>query len=348
MARIGQQIQLSMEEEQELLTMSRSHKLEKRYVERAMIILHSAKGRTLDQIIELTGKSRPVVNKWRNRFRELRLEGLKDAPRSGKPKTITPEQKAMVIEKACTKPEGGYTNWSQDRIAKEVGISQSKVFQILRQADLKPHKIEYWCGKSKDPEFEQKMVNIIGLYMNPPENAIVICVDEKTQIQALDRTQPELPLRSGNPKRQTATYKRNGTVSLIAALSVHTGEITARTMKSNNAENFLKFLKSLDRKYRNKKLHVIADNLSIHKHKDVKQWLAGKRKITLHFTPTYSSWLNQVEIWFNILTKDVVKGGIWKSSEQLASQLMEYVKTYNDTRAKPFQWTYTGDPLRIS
>ena len=348
MARIGQQIQLSMEEEQELLTMSRSHKLEKRYVERAMIILHSAKGRTLDQIIELTGKSRPVVNKWRNRFRELRLEGLKDAPRSGKPKTITPEQKAMVIEKACTKPEGGYTNWSQDRIAKEVGISQSKVFQILRQADLKPHKIEYWCGKSKDPEFEQKMVNIIGLYMNPPENAIVICVDEKTQIQALDRTQPELPLRSGNPKRQTATYKRNGTVSLIAALSVHTGEITARTMKSNNAENFLKFLKSLDRKYRNKKLHVIADNLSIHKHKDVKQWLAGKRKITLHITPTYSSWLNQVEIWFNILTKDVVKGGIWKSSEQLASQLMEYVKTYNDTRAKPFQWTYTGDPLRIS
>ena len=348
MARIGQQIQLSMEEEQELLTMSRSHKLEKRYVERAMIILHSAKGRTLDQIIELTGKSRPVVNKWRNRFRELRLEGLKDAPRSGKPKTITPEQKAMVIEKACTKPEGGYTNWSQERIAKEVGISQSKVFQILRQADLKPHKIEYWCGKSKDPEFEQKMVNIIGLYMNPPENAIVICVDEKTQIQALDRTQPELPLRSGNPKRQTATYKRNGTVSLIAALSVHTGEITARTMKSNNAENFLKFLKSLDRKYRNKKLHVIADNLSIHKHKDVKQWLAGKRKITLHFTPTYSSWLNQVEIWFNILTKDVVKGGIWKSSEQLASQLMEYVKTYNDTRAKPFQWTYTGDPLRIS
>jgi len=199
MARIGQQIQLSMEEKQELLTMSRSHKLEKRYVERAMIILHSAEGKSFDQIIGLTGKSRPVVNKWRNRFRKFRLEGLKDAQRSGKPKTITPEQKALVIEKACTKPEGGYTNWSQERIAKEVGISQSRVFQILKQADLKPHKVEYWCGRSKDPEFEQKMVNIIGLYMSPPENAIVICVDEKTQIQALDRTQPELPLRSGNP-----------------------------------------------------------------------------------------------------------------------------------------------------
>jgi len=348
MGRIGRKIQLSMEEKQELLTMSRSHKLEKRYAERAMIILYSSDDKTLDQIIELTGKSRPVVNKWRNRFHKYRIEGLKDAYRSGKPKTITPEQKALVIEKACTKPEGGYTNWSQKRIAKEVGISQSKVFQILKKADLKPHKIEYWCGKSRDPEFEQKMINIVGLYMNPPENAMIICVDEKTQIQALDRTQPELSLRSGNPKRQTSTYKRNGTVSLIAALAVHTGEITAKTIEANNAENFLKFLKSLDRKYRNKKLHIIADNLSIHKHKDVKEWLAGKRKITMHFTPTYSSWLNQVEIWFNILTKDVVKGGIWQSSKQLVDQLMEYVKTYNATRAKPFKWTYTGEPLKIS
>lgn len=348
MARIGKPIQLTMEQREELLTMSRARKLEKRYVERAEIILYSDQGMQLDEIVKLSGLSRPVVNKWRQRFRKKGIAGLRDAERSGKPKTITPEQKALVIEKACTKPEGGYTNWSQERIAKEIGISQSKVFQILKRADLKPHKIEYWCGKPRDPEFEQKMINIVGLYLNPPENAIVICVDEKTQIQALDRTQPELPLRSGNPKRQTATYKRNGTVSLIAALAVHSGEVTAKTIKSNNAENFLKFLKGLDRKYRNKKLHVIADNLSIHKHKDVKEWLEGKRKIQLHFTPTYSSWLNQVEIWFNILTKDVVKGGIWQSSEQLADQLMEYVKTYNTTRAKPFKWTYTGEPLTIS
>ena len=207
----------------------------------------------------------------------------------------------MVIEKACTKPKGGYTNWSQARIAKEVGISQSKVFQILKQADLKPHKTAYakgipsdWCGRSKDPEFEEKMTHIVGLYLSPPENALVICVDEKTQIQALDRTQPELPLKSGKPSRQTTTCKHHGTVSLIAALAVHTGEVAAKTIKSNNAENFLSFLKSLDRKYRNKKLHIIADNLSVHKHKDVKRWLAGKRKIQLHFTPTYSSWLTDV------------------------------------------------------
>jgi len=348
MARIRKPIKLTVTEKEQLLTMSRSLKLEKRYVERAEIILLSEKGLPMNDIVEQTGLSKPVVNKWRQRFRQYGIEGLKDAPRSGKPRTITPEQHARVIDKACSKPEGGYTNWSQQRIADEVGISQSKVFQILKQADLKPHKIEYWCGKSKDPEFEEKMMKIVGLYMSPPENALVICVDEKTQIQALDRTQPELPLKAGNPKRQTATYKRNGTVSLIAALAVHSGEITAKTMESNNAENFLKFLKTLDRKYRNKKLHIIADNLSIHKHKDVKKWLAGKRKIHLHFTPTYSSWLNQVEIWFNILTKDVVKGGIWQSSGQLASQLMEYIETYNETRAKPFRWTYTGEALRVS
>ena len=254
----------------------------------------------------------------------------------------------MVVQKACEKPTGGYTNWSQERIAKQVGISQSKVHQILKQADLKPHKIDYWCGKSPDPEFESKMVNIVGLYMNPPENAIVLCVDEKTQIQALDRTQPVLPLKEKAPKRLTATYKRNGTVALIAALAVHSGEITAKTIKSNNADNFLVFLKKLDRTYRNKTLHIIVDNLSVHKNQKIKDWLSSKRKIKLHFTPTYFSWLNQVEIWFNMLTKDVLKGGVWKSVEQLSSQMLEYIDTYNQTRAKPFAWTYTGNVLTIN
>jgi putative transposase len=347
MARKSQPIEVTDEQLKELTVMSRSLKLESRYVMRSKVILLSLEGKTLDHIVKNTGLSRKIVNKWRQRFKEFGIVGLKDAQRPGKKPTISPEQKTMVIQKACSKPEGGYTNWSQSRIAKEIGISQSRVFQILKEADIKPHKIEYWCGKSPDPEFEAKMVNIVGLYMKPPENAIVLCVDEKTQIQALDRTQPELPLKAGNPKRLTATYKRNGTVSLIAALAVHTGEVTATTMKSNNAANFLSFLKRLDRSYRNRKLHIIADNLSVHKDKDVKNWLSHKRKVKLHFTPTYSSWLNQVEIWFNILTKDVVKGGVWQSSSQLADQLMEYVDTYNKTRAKPFEWTYTGKPLKI-
>ena len=347
MARKSKEIPITREQKQELLIWGRSQKLDYRYVLRSKIILASLEGKTVEDIMDETNSSRRTVIKWRDRFRNKGIDGLKDLPRPGKAPIYSPEKKVEVIQKACSKPEGGYTNWSQQRIANEVGMSRSHVNRILMEADLKPHKTEYWCGKSEDPEFKEKMTNIVGLYMDPPENAIIICVDEKTQMQALDRTQPELPLRPGNPKRQTATYKRNGTVSLIAALAVHSGEITAKTMKSNNAENFLSFLKKLDRKYTNKKLHIIADNLSVHKHKDVKEWLSRKRKITLHFTPTYSSWLNQVEIWFNILTKDVIKGGIWISSNQLADQLMEYIKTYNDTRAKPFQWTYTGKPLKI-
>jgi putative transposase len=346
MARISKPIEATAEQMSELLSMKRSLKLEKRYSDRAKIILLSIEGLSLDAIEEETGLSRRVVNKWRNRFRGAGVGGLRDSPRSGKPTTISAEKKAMVIQKACEKPKGGYTNWSQARIAKEVGVSQGTVNQILKKADLKPHKTEYWCGKSPDPEFESKMVNIVGLYMNPPENAIVLCVDEKTQMQALDRTQPELPLKAGLPKRQTVTYKRNGTVALIAALAVHTGEITGKTIASNNAENFLKFLKKLDRTYRNKTLHIIVDNLAIHKNKVVKEWLSKKRKIKLHFTPTYASWLNQIEIWFNILSKDVVKGGIWKSTKQMADQIIEYIKTYNVTRAKPFEWTYTGNPLK--
>lgn len=348
MARIAQPFNATAEQQQELLVMSRSLKIEKRYSQRARIILLSLEGKNIEAIIEATSMSRPVVNKWRQRFRRQGMEGLKDAPRSGKPSVITAKQKAMVVHKACEKPPGGYTNWSQERIAQQVGISQSKVHQILKQADLKPHKTEYWCGKSPDPEFESKMVNIVGLYMNPPENAIVLCVDEKTQIQALDRTQPVLPLKEKAPKRLTATYKRNGTIALIAALAVHSGEITARTMKSNNADNFLSFLKKLDRAYRHKSLHIIVDNLAVHKNQKVKDWLNRKRKIKLHFTPTYSSWLNQVEIWFNMLSKDVLRGGVWKSVEQLSSQMLEYIDTYNQTRAKPFAWTYTGNTLTIS
>jgi len=327
MARIAEPIIASLEQKHQLVTMSRSLKMENRYVQRSRVILLSLEGQSMDSIIQATQMSRPSINKWRQRFRSKGIDGLMDAPRSGKPSVISAGQKAIVIQKACEKPTGGYTNWSQQRIGKEVGISQSKVHQILKQADLKPHKIDYWCGKSPDPEFEAKMVNIVGLYMNPPENALVLCVDEKTQIQALDRTQPVLPLKEKAPKRLTATYKRNGTVSLIAALAVHSGEITAQTMGSNNVENFLGFLKKLDRAYRHKTLHIIVDNLAIHKNQKVKEWLQGKRKVKLHFTPTYSSWLNQVEMWFNILSKDVLKGGVWKSTQQLSDQMQKYIDT---------------------
>ena len=340
-----QNLTLSDSQLVELQTISRSSRAERRLVDRVNIILAWHEGLTYKETLEKLGVSEMVIRKWRGRFVQNGLDGLRDAPRSGKPPKFSAADKARVIKLATGKQKEGYTNISQRRIAKELGMSQSKVHQVLKKADLKPHRTEYWCGKSTDPEFESKMINIIGLYMNPPENAIVLCVDEKTQIQALDRTQPVLPLRAGQPKRLTATYKRNGTVGLIAALAVHKGTVTAKPIEKNNAENFLSFLKELYRKNPRKELHIITDNLSSHKHASVKKWVASKRRLHIHFTPTYSSWLNQIEIWFNILTKDVIKGGEWKSKKQLINQLMEYVRNYNLDRAAPFKWTYTGEPL---
>ena len=243
MARIGQQIDLSTDDLKTLKTVSRAHSADHRSVVRSKIILMLYEGHSYDSVKAELKVGREAIAKWKKRFIQFGIEGLQDTPRPGKPAIYKEADRARVIQKACSKPKGGYSNWSQRRIAKELGMSQSTVQGILKSHELKPHKVEYWCGKSTDPEFEEKMLNVVGLYMNPPENALVLSVDEKTQIQALDRSQPELPMREGNPKRLTATYKRNGTVSLIAALSVHDGEITANTMDKNNSENFLKFLK---------------------------------------------------------------------------------------------------------
>lgn len=334
---------LSSSSKSVLLSWSQGHSVEYRYVLRSRILLMLDEGLKYEEIQLRLGTSSGTISKWKRRYEKRGIEGLRDLPRSGKPPVYDEAMRARIVQKACDKPEGGYSNWSQDRIAKELGVSQSTVFRSLKKNVLKPHKVEYWCGKSPDPEFESKMLNIVGLYMNPPENALVLSVDEKTQMQALDRTQPELPMKSGLPRRQTATYKRHGTVSLIAALAVQSGEITANTMESNNSDNFLKFLKKLDRTYRHKHLHIIVDNLSVHKNKEVKHWLEKKkRKITMHFTPTYASWLNQIEIWFGIMTKDVLKNAVWKSKEHLNSQIMHYIKTYNATRAAPFSWQYDG------
>lgn len=342
MARKAAQLIISTNDLLELEVMSRSQKLDHRYVVRSNIILDLHAGKSYDEVERRNGVSRRVVAKWKSRFLSEGLSGLFDKKGRGRKAVYSEADRSRIVQKACEKPEGGYTNWSQRRIADELGVSQMTVQRTLKQHFIKPHKVDYWCGKSPDPEFEEKMLNVVGLYLHEDENALVLSVDEKTQIQALDRSQPELPLKSGLPKRHTTTYKRNGTVSLIAALAVHQGEITAETIDKNNHENFLKFLKKLYRKYPKKHLHIVLDNLNVHKHKKVKEWVKSKSRVSLHFTPTYSSWLNQIEIWFNILSKDVLKGGVWHSKQQLIDQILEYVKTYNETRAKPFEWTYSG------
>lgn len=338
-------IRLTEEEATTLKLWTAAGTTEQRMAKRARVILLSAEGCSLERVSAGSGLSQQNCSKWRKRFLRDRLEGLRDAPRSGRPRRIRPEEKVRVMALACQRPPDGSTRWTIRRLAKAVGLGKSTVHRILNEGALKPHKVTYWCGKSPDPEFEEKQAVILGLYLDPPANALVLSVDEKSHIQALDRTQPELPLRPGNPRRLTNTYKRHGTTSLLAALVVHEGEITGRCVDSHDHTSFLRFLKHLYRKYPHKHLHVIADNLSAHKHSEVTEWVNRRRRLSLHFTPTYASWLNQIEIWFSIFTRDVVKGGVWHSKQELIHQILYYINKYNEQRAHPFQWTYAGKLL---
>ena len=323
-----------------------SGKTEQRLAARARVVLAAAEGLPLREIAERTGLGYNSCLKWRQRFQKLGIGGLTDKPGRGRPETISQEQRLGVMALACTTPADGSTRWSVRKLAEATGFGVGTVHRILNAGDLKPHKVRHWCGKSPDPEFVAKQAAIIGLYMNQPENALVLSVDEKSQIQALDRTQPLLPMKPGAPKRMTATYKRHGTACLLAALSVHDGTIEGRCVKSTSHKEFLNFLKHIYRSTPGKQLHIIADNLSSHKHKAVMDWVSRRRRLTIHFTPTYSSWLNQIEIWFNIFTRDVVKGGIWRSKAALIKQILHYIKCYNEERAHPFRWTYEGKPLQ--
>jgi putative transposase len=313
MARKSVKFELTAEQESTLKMWVGSHKTEQRHSRRAQVILLSAQGLTLEEISARSGLNRTNCMKWRKRFAVEGLDGLKDKPRKGRPATITPWQRAQVIRLACERPSNGANAWSRRELARVTGLGSTTVHRILEGASLKPHKVHHWCGRSPDPEFEPKQTDIIGLYLNPPENALIFSLDEKSQIQALDRTQPELPLRPGNPKRHTATYTRHGTTCLLAALAVHEGTVEARCVDSNSR-------------------HVM-------------EWVSRRRRLTLHFTPTYASWLNQIEIWFHIFSHDVVKGGIWRSKKELVDQIMLYIKRYNRDRAHPFTWTYTGKVL---
>jgi transposase len=338
-------IELTPEEKQTLTMWSKAGTTEQRRAQRARAILASAQGLDLPEVVRQSGLSRQNCSKWRVRFVAKRLPGLQDRPRAGRSLTISPELRLKVTALACTTPQDGSNAWTLRKLERALGVSNATVYRILNAGHLKPSKVEYWCGKSPDPEFEAKQAAILGLYLDPPDNALVLAVDEKTGIQALDRTQPLLPMQPDRPRRQTATYTRYGTTCLLAALAVHQGEVEGRCVDRNTHQEFLAFLKHLYRKNPGKHLHIIIDNLATHKHQQVRDWAARRRRLSLHFTPTYASWLNQVEIWFNIFTRDVIRGGIWRSKKQLVDQILYYVKRYNEERAHPFKWTYTGKPL---
>ncbi len=312
---------------------------------RARIVLAAAGQLTNREIAELEGVSARTVTKWRNRFATKRLAGLLDEPRPGRPRTITDEQvERVIITTLESKPPDGSTHWSTRTMAQEAGVTQNAVVRIWHAYGLQPHRQETW-KLSKDPQFIEKVHDICGLYLNPPERAVVLAVDEKSQIQALDRTAPTLPMLPGTPERATHDYERNGTTSLYAALNIGAGEVIGSLHKRHRAIEFLKFLKTIDKTVpEHLDVHLVLDNASSHKTRTVRRWLAQHPRFVLHFTPTSSSWINLVERWFSELTTKLLRRGAHKSVRALNADILQWIENWNEN-PRPYVWTKTADQI---
>ena len=338
------EITLTDEERSVLQAWTRRRKTAQALALRARIVLAAAGQLTNQEIAALEGVSRPTVTKWRNRFADKRLEGLLDEPRPGRPRTITDEQvEAVVIKTLETKPKDA-THWSTRSMAREMGMTADAVMRIWHAFGLQPHRQENW-KLSKDPQFIEKVHDICGLYLNPPERAVVLCVDEKSQIQALDRTAPTLPMPPGTPERATHDYERHGTSSLYAALNLQSGEVTASLHQRHRAVEFLKFLKTIDAAVPSHlDVHLVLDNASSHKTPKVKRWLAAHPRFVLHFTPTSSSWINLVERWFAELTTKLLRRGAHRSVHALNADIRRWIDTWNEN-PRPYVWVKTAEQI---
>jgi transposase len=304
---------------------------------RARVVLLMADAVAGTEVARMTGYTVVQVSRLRRRFAEEGLAGLADKPRSGRPPSITARKRAQIVARTLKPPGHGLTHWSARELAAEVGVSHSTVHRIWQAHDLQPHRIETFKF-STDPDAEEKIHDVVGLYLNPPTNAVVLSIDEKTQIQALNRTQPLLPLRPGLPARQTHDYKRNGLTSLYAALEVTSGAVVGACSDRHTGADFLRFLKVLSRRYRRRDLHVILDNSSTHKTPAVQAWLAAHPRVHFHFTPTGASWLNMVEAWFSILTRKSVRRGSFDTVHALVKHIQQYIAHWNENPT-PFVWT---------
>jgi transposase len=338
--------QLTETERDELTRWSRSRTLAARDVFVASLILALADGKSYTQIEAELNTSRPTIARWKARFEKNGMAGLEAQHRGSKPRSVTPAVQAKVLRKTMQPPGDGSTHWSCRKLATTLGLGKSTVHRIWSQARVKPHRLERYMA-SDDPQFEQKAADIIALYMDPPQHAAVFCIDEKTAIQALDRLDPVLPLSPGRAEKHGFEYHRHGTLSLYAALDVKTGQVHGKTARRHTSEDFLAFLSDLVRRTPGSKpVHIILDNLSAHKTKTVTAFLDQNPRVRFHFTPTYSSWLNQVEIWFAKIQRDVIDRGVFTSVADLSRKLMKYIRLYGKS-AKPFRWTYTEVSRRI-
>ena len=338
-------ITLSEEEKNRLNKIAQSNRSEHRQVVRAKIVLLAAKGRQNIEIAEELGISRQNVARWRNRYNQNGLSGImKDAPRGGRPVALTPEKRDEIINIVLHEKPKNKTQWSVRTLAERTGASQYAVHKILRSCNIKPHQ----CRKfqvSTDPNFADKVRDVCGLYLNPPEHAVVLSVDEKTQIQALDRTQKCLPLGMGYSETMTHDYYRNGVTTLFAAINCADGHVYSKCRQKHTHKEWLSFLRHIDRNIdKNLDIHIICDNYATHKTAEVKEWLAKHKRFHVHFIPTHSSWLNVIERFFAKITHDRIRRGTFKSVKELERAIADYIAENNeDPRA--FQWIATAESI---
>jgi len=337
-------ITLTEEEREVLESYVRRRKTAQALATRARIILRCAEGGHDGVVSEDLGVCRSSVGRWRRRFVKLRLQGLFDEPRPGAPRTITDAQvERVVIETLESTPKGG-THWSTRDMAKHAGLSHSTIGRIWRAFGLQPHRSETF-QLSNDPLFVEKVRDIVGLYLDPPESAVVLCVDEKSQVQALNRSQPVLPMLPARPELQTHTYVRHGTTALFAALDIATGRVIGQCRRRHRATEFVKFLQQIDSSVPpDLDVHIVLDNLSTHKTPAVHRWFLRHPRFHLHFTPTYSSWLNQVERWFALLESKQLKRGAHRSTAELEKAIYQFIDASNEN-PQPFVWTKSADDI---
>jgi transposase len=335
-------MQLTPAEREQLVSWTRSPSLKAGLAQRARVVLLAADGIGTSEIVRRVGVSKPTVIGWRRRFAAEGIAGLDDRPKSGRPPRIDPME--IVLATLEPPPENlGVTHWSSRLLAKHLRVSDYTISTTWKKWGLQPWRVETFKF-STDPQLEAKIRDIVGLYLNPPDKAIVLCLDEKSQVQALDRTAPVLPLRLGMPEKQTADYIRHGTTTLFAALEVATGKITDACYPRHRHEEFLHFLKQVAKAYPRRQLHIVVDNYATHKHPTVRAWLERNKRVALHFTPTSGSWLNMVEIFFGIITRQAIRRGTFTSVKDLIAAIELFINAWNE-RCQPFVWTKTADQI---
>ena len=337
MAKALKKLKLRRNEKSKFEKILRSRKEPSFRVFRSQIILMASEGISNYKISKRLECTAHTVGKWRQRYEEHGIAGIEDLGRSGRPRLITEEQRKEVVSCVCQKPPHGYSRWSVRTLAKHVNLPKTLVHGILKEHDLHPHRVRTFTF-SPDPNFEDKLLEVVGLYMKPPQNAVVLCVDEKTGIQALDRTQPMLPLRSKKPTSWTNEYVRHGTRTLIASLDISTGKVLSHVRDNRRSETFLKFLDHVVKRNKSKRLCIVMDNLNTHNNKAAQEWLEDNPNVTFHFTPTHASWVNLIECFFSVLTKQGLQQAVHKSGKELEVFLKQYIKQYNKG-CGPFTWT---------